>query len=80
MVLELYFSPEDEACQKIIHLLKLQHLPYVSKDISGDLVHLQKLLHITGSKTVPCLFVSGAPIQGDSEIRDWINQNFGSLK
>lgn len=80
MALELYFSPNDESCKKIMKLLKLQHLPYISKDISGDLIHLQKLLQITGSKKVPCLFVDGNPLQGETEIQDWINQNFGRVK
>lgn len=80
MVLELYFSPTDESCQKIMELLKLQHLPYIPKDISGDLIHLQKLLQITGNKTVPCLLVDGHLLQGETEIQDWVNQNFSSMK
>lgn len=80
MILELYYSPENETCKKIMSLLKLQHLTYTPKDISGNLVHLQKLLHITGSKMIPCLFVDGLPIQNENEIINWINQNFGSLK
>lgn len=80
MALELYFSPNDESCQKIMELLKLQHLPYISKDISENLIHLQKLLQITGRKKVPCLFVDGNLLQGEREIQDWVNQNFGSMK
>jgi len=73
-LLELYYLESDESCLKMIKVLSEKNLKFVRKDIT-NLIHLQKLQLITGSRKIPCLFVNGNPISDVNEILCWINEN-----
>lgn len=64
---ELYLLEENSECQEILRILAEQKIKFTRKDIS-NMIHLQKLLLITGTKMVPCLFVDGEHFQGYQQI------------
>ncbi len=60
---ELYLLEENPECQEVLRILDGQKIKFTRKDIS-NMIHLQKLLLITGTKIVPCLFIDGVHFQG----------------
>jgi glutaredoxin len=49
------------------------------KDIYEDTNNLQKLIMITGKKTVPVLFINGDPMHESLEIIAWLEKNLEKL-
>jgi glutaredoxin len=50
------------------------------KDIYEDTNNMQKLMYITGRKTVPCLFIDGDPMHESSDIVAWLEKNLDKLE
>ena len=65
---ELYFSDLDLESQKVLQYLRENRIEFVGKDVSSDIVHLQKLYLMSGKKDVPCLFVNGEIFEGAADI------------
>jgi glutaredoxin len=41
--------------------------------------NMEKLIYITGKKTVPCLFIDGVPMHESSDIMEWLQKNESNL-
>ena len=74
-LLELYFFEACPYCQKVLNVIEELNLKVTFKDIYGDINHMQKLMIITGKKTVPCLFIDGDPMHESSDIMNWLKEN-----
>ena len=74
-LLELYFFDACPYCQKVLKVIDELNLKITYIDIYDDVNYMQKLMMITGRKTVPCLFVDGAPMHESSDIINWLREN-----
>lgn len=79
-ILDFYYYESCFYCQKVIRAIRAQHIKVNWMDIYENIGHLQKLTYITGSKTVPCLFIDGAPMHESDDIVEWINKNASHLE
>lgn len=50
------------------------------KNIYEDTNSLQKLVYITGRKTVPCLFIDGVPMHESGDIVVWLEKNLERIE
>lgn len=57
------------------HKIKVSYL-----DIYENTNNMQKLMMITGRKTVPCLFIDGQPMFESLDIMKWLEDNLASLE
>ncbi|MGZ3786903.1 MAG: glutaredoxin family protein [Bacteriovorax sp.] len=79
-LLELYYFEACPYCQRVIKVIDELKIKVVYKDIYDNLNDMQKLLQITGRKTVPCLFIDGNPMHESLEIIDWLRANKDKLE
>lgn len=77
--LELYYFDACPYCQKVIRVIDKHNLKVDYKDIYENTNDLQKLMYITGRKTVPCLFIDGVPMHESGDIVNWLNENAEKL-
>jgi glutaredoxin len=77
--LELYYFDACPYCQKVIRAIQKNKIKVNYIDIYEDTNHLQKLIYITGRKTVPCLFIDGHPMHESSDIVEWLEKNTDTL-
>ena len=78
--LELYYYDSCPYCQRVLHVIRDLKIKVIYKDIYGDTNNMQKILHITGRKTVPCLFIDGNPMHESLDIMNWLKTNVEKLE
>ncbi|MDO9180840.1 MAG: glutathione S-transferase N-terminal domain-containing protein [Bacteriovorax sp.] len=78
-ILELYFFESCPYCQRVLTVIKELKVVVAYKNIHDDINEMQKLLYITGKKTVPCLFINGDPMHESLDIINWLKSNIESL-
>ncbi len=79
-LLELYYFEACPYCQRVLKAIDKNNVKVSYLDIYENTNHLQKLLHITGRKTVPCLFIDGEPMFESLDIIAWIENNLARLE
>jgi glutaredoxin len=77
--LDFYYFDACPYCQKVLKVIKKHNIKVDYKDIYEDTNSLQKLMYITGRKTVPCLFIDGVPMHESSDIVAWLENNLESI-
>jgi glutaredoxin len=78
-LLELYFFDSCPYCQRVLNVIKELKIKVIYKDIHSDINEMQKLLYVTGRKTVPCLFINGEPMHESLDIMNWLKANVSTL-
>lgn len=78
--LDLYYFDACPYCQRVLNVIHELKIKVNYKDIYGDIHHMQKLMAITGRKTVPCLFINGDPMHESADIIDWLRANESKLE
>ncbi len=78
--LEFYYFEACPYCQKVMNVISENKIKVSFKDIYEDLANMQKLMYITGRKTVPCLFIDGKPMHESSDIVVWLKTNVNDLE
>ncbi len=78
-LLELYYFEECPYCQRVLNTIQELKILVTLKNIHYDPNELQKLLYITGRKTVPCLFIDGSPMHESLDIINWLISNQKNL-
>lgn len=78
--LELYYYDTCPYCQRVLNVIKELKIQVEYKDIHEGMSNMQKLLHITGKRTVPCLFIDGVPMHESLDIIDWLKANHSKLE
>jgi glutaredoxin len=78
--LDLYYFDSCPYCQRVLNVINKHKIKVNYKDIYEDTNSLQKLVLITGRKTVPCLFIDGDPMHESSDIMDWLEKNVARLE
>lgn len=79
-LLELYYFDACPYCQRVLKAIETSKIKVSYMDIYGDTKHLQKLIYITGKKTVPCMFIDGKPMFESMDIISWIEKNLAKLE
>jgi glutaredoxin 2 len=74
--LELYYFDSCPYCQRVLTAIKKNKIKVSYLDINN----MQKLMMITGKKTVPCLFIDGDPMHESLEIVAWLEKNLDRLE
>jgi glutaredoxin 2 len=77
--LDLYYFDACPYCQKVMNAIKKYNIKVDYKNIYENTNDLQKLIEITGRKTVPCLFIDGNPMHESSDIVAWLEKNSSVL-
>jgi glutaredoxin len=77
--LDLYYFDACPYCQRVLRIIDKHNIKVNYKDIYEGTSHLQKLLLITGKKTVPCLFIDGDPMHESQDIMNWLEKNVEQL-
>jgi glutaredoxin len=78
--LELYYFDSCPYCQRVLKVIEKNKIKVTYKDIYEGTNNLQKLILITGRKTVPCLFIDGDPMHESLDIMAWLEKNTASLE
>lgn len=78
--LDFYYFDSCPYCQRVIKVIDEMKIKVNWKDIYGDTTNLQKLIAITGRKTVPCLFIDGDPMHESLDIIAWLKANESKLE
>lgn len=78
-LLELYYFDSCPYCQRVLKVIRDLKIKVVYKDISYNIEDMQKLLQITGRRTVPCLFIDGDPMHESLDIMNWLQRNVEKL-
>jgi glutaredoxin 2 len=74
-ILELYFYDTCPYCQRVLRVIDELKIQVTYKDIYGDTNNMAKLIQITGTKMVPCLFIDGNPMHESLDIMNWLKAN-----
>lgn len=77
--LDFYYFDACPYCQRVINVIKKNKIKVNWIDIHADMNSLQKLIQITGKKTVPCLFIDGDPMHESLDIMAWLEKNLDRL-
>jgi glutaredoxin 2 len=77
--LDFYFFDACPYCQRVLKVIDELKIHVNYKDIYDNTENMQKLIYITGKKTVPCLFIDGDPMHESLEIIDWLKRNRENL-
>lgn len=78
--LDLYYFDSCPYCQRVLKVIDELKIKVTYKDIYEDLNTMQKLIAITGRKTVPCLFIDGDPMHESADIINWLRTNESKLE
>jgi glutaredoxin 2 len=79
-LLELYYFDSCPYCQRVMSKIKATNIKVTYLDIYENVNNMQKLMYITGKKTVPCLFIDGDPMFESLDIMSWIDKNLDKLE
>lgn len=77
--LDFYYFDACPYCQRVIRVIEKHKIKVNWIDIYEDTNALQKLVYITGKKTVPCLFINGDPMHESLDIMAWLEKNLDKL-
>jgi glutaredoxin 3 len=64
----VYRTPYCPYCVRAERLLRQKRVAFREIDVSGDVTRRRWLLEVTGSGTVPQIFINGRPIGGCDEL------------
>ena len=78
-VLELYKFDACPYCQRVMKVIEEKKIKVTYLDIYENTNNMQKLMLITGRKTVPCLFIDGDPMFESLDIIQWLENNLERL-
>ena len=78
--LDFYYFDSCPYCQRVLSVINKNKIKVNYKDIHEGTVNMQKLLHITGKRTVPCMFIDGDPMFESLDIMNWLEKNKDSLE
>lgn len=78
-ILELYKFDACPYCQRVMKVIDENKLKVTYLDIYDDMNNMQKLMMITGKKTVPCMFINGDPMFESLDIIEWLKTNLETL-
>lgn len=78
-VLELYKFDACPYCQRVMKVIEEKKIKVTYLDIYENTNNMQKLMLITGRKTVPCLFIDGDPMFESLDIIQWLENNLDRL-
>ena len=79
-LLELYYFDSCPYCQRVLNAIDRLKIKVSYLDIYGNTNNMQKLMQITGRKTVPCLFIDGDPMFESLDIIAWMEKNIDRLE
>ena len=79
-ILDLYYFDSCPYCQRVLTVLDEYKIKVNFKNIYDDTNNMQKLMYITGKKTVPCLFIDGIPKHESLDIIEWLTSNKEKLE
>ncbi len=79
-LLELYFFEACPYCKRVLSAISKLNIKVSFLDIYENTQNMQKLMQITGRKTVPCLFIDGDPMFESLDIIEWLNNNISRLE
>jgi len=66
--IEVYSTPNCPFCVSAKELLKSKNLNYQEIDVSDDIDSLQKMMKLSGLRTVPQIFINNQSIGGYEEL------------
>ncbi len=78
-LLELYYFDACPYCQRVLKKIDQLKIKVSYLDIYDNTQHMEKLLMITGRKTVPCLFIDGSPMFESLDIMNWLEKHSEQL-
>lgn len=78
--LDFYYYDSCPYCQRVISVINKNKIKVNYKDIHEGTANMQKLLHITGRRTVPCMFIDGDPMFESLDIMKWLEKNLEKLE
>ena len=79
-LLELYYFDSCPYCQRVLKVINELNIKVTYIDIHESFNDMQKLMYITGKKTVPCLFIDGQPMHESQDIINWLKANSETLE
>jgi glutaredoxin len=77
--LDLYYYDSCPYCQRVLNVINKLKIKVNYKDIHEGTTNLQKLVQITGRRTVPCMFIDGDPMHESMDIMNWLEKNKETL-
>ena len=66
--IEVYSTPNCPFCVRAKALLKSKNLSFQEIDVSDDVESLQKMVQLSGLRTVPQIFINNQSIGGFDEL------------
>jgi glutaredoxin len=78
-ILDFYYFDACPYCQRVIKVIDELKIKVNYMNIYENTNNMEKLIYITGRKTVPCLFVDGVPMHESSDIMEWLRKNEQNL-
>jgi len=66
--IEVYSTPNCPFCVSAKELLKSKNLNFQEIDVSDDIDNLQKMIKLSGLRTVPQVFINNQSIGGFDEL------------
>ena len=66
--IEVYSTPNCPFCVRAKALLKSKNLSFQEIDVSNDVESLQKMVQLSGLRTVPQIFINNQSIGGFDEL------------
>jgi glutaredoxin len=78
-ILDFYYFDACPYCQRVMSVIDELKINVNYMNIYENTNHMEKLMYITGRKTVPCLFIDGVPMHESSDIMDWLRKNEKNL-
>lgn len=78
-ILELYFFESCPFCQKVLRVINELNIKIDLLNIRENPDHAEKLVQDTGRRTVPCLYIDGAPMHESDDINNWLRENVNHL-
>lgn len=79
-LLELYYFDSCPYCQRVLSVINNLKIKVIYKDIHADINEMEKLMYVTGRRTVPCLFINGTPMHESVDIMNWLKANVETLE
>jgi glutaredoxin len=78
-ILDFYYFDACPYCQRVMKVIDELKINVNYMNIYENTNHMEKLIYITGRKTVPCLFIDGVPMHESSDIMEWLRKNEKNL-
>lgn len=78
-ILDFYYFDACPYCQRVMRVIEELKISVNYMNIYENTNNMEKLIYITGRKTVPCLFIDGIPMHESSDIMEWLQKNESNL-